>query len=196
MKINTEDRIALFGTSADPPTIGHKKILEELSNIYSCIVTYASDNPKKKHKENIFFRKLLLETLIKDLNNPKIIFNQKISSPWAIDSIKVCKKIYALKKLDFVIGSDLITEIFSWKNFDKIIKEVKILIIKREGYPIESNTLKMLETHEVNFEISKLNIPNISSSMVRLKNNYSNLPKSLIDIVKRNNLYLSNKVVE
>jgi len=23
--------IALFGTSADPPTIGHKKILEELS---------------------------------------------------------------------------------------------------------------------------------------------------------------------
>jgi len=64
--------IALFGTSADPPTIGHKKILEELSNIYSCIVTYASDNPKKKHKENIFFRKLLLETLIKDINNPKI----------------------------------------------------------------------------------------------------------------------------
>jgi len=25
--------IALFGTSADPPTIGHKKILEELSKI-------------------------------------------------------------------------------------------------------------------------------------------------------------------
>ena len=27
--------IALFGTSADPPTIGHKKILEELSKIYA-----------------------------------------------------------------------------------------------------------------------------------------------------------------
>ena len=54
----------------------------------------------------------------------------------------------------------------------------------------------MLETKKVMFEISSLNIPNISSSMVRLKNNYSNLPKSLIDIVKRNNLYLSNKVVE
>ena len=191
MKINTQDRIALFGTSADPPTIGHKKILEELSNIYSCIVTYASDNPKKKHKENIFFRKLLLETLIKDLNNPKIIFNQKISSPWAIESIEKCKKIYAFNKLDFVIGSDLITEIFSWKNFDKIIHEVKLLIIKRDGYPIESNTLKMLETHEVIFEICTLNIPNISSSMVRLNNNYSDLPKSLIDIVKKNNLYES-----
>ena len=191
MKFDTKNRIALFGTSADPPTIGHKKILEELSNIYSCTITYASDNPKKKHKENIFFRKLLLETLIKDINNPKIIFNQKISSQWAIQSIEECKKFYAFNKLDFVIGSDLITEIFSWKNFDKIIHQVKFLIIKREGYPIESNTLKMLETNEVIFEISSLKIPNISSSMVRLNNNYSNLPKSLIDIVKKNNLYES-----
>ena len=191
MKFDTKNRIALFGTSADPPTIGHKKILEELSNIYSFVITYASDNPKKKHKENIFFRNLLLKTLIQDINNPKIIFNQKISSPWAIESIEECKKIYAFNKIDFVIGSDLITDIFSWKNFDKIINEVKLLVIKREGYPIESNTLKMLEAHKVVFEISSLNIPNISSSMVRLNNNYSDLPISLIDIMKRNNLYKS-----
>ena len=191
MKFDTKNRIALFGTSADPPTIGHKKILEELSNIYSCVITYASDNPKKKHKENIFFRNLLLKSLIKDINNPKIIFNQKISSQWAIESIEECKKIYPFSKIDFVIGSDLITEIFSWKNFDKIIRIVKLLIIKREGYPIGSKTLKMLKTNKVIFEISSLYIPNISSSMVRLNNNYSDLPKSLIDIVKKNNLYES-----
>ena len=191
MKFDTKNRIALFGTSADPPTIGHKKILEELSNIYSYVITYASDNPKKKHKENIFFRNLLLKTLIKEINNPSIIFNQKISSQWAIESIKKCKKIYAFSEIDFVIGSDLIIEIFSWKNFDKIIDEVNLLIIKREGYPIENNTLKMLKTNKVIFEISSLNIPNISSSMVRLNNNYSYLPKSLIDIIKRNNLYES-----
>jgi len=191
LKFDTKKRIALFGTSADPPTIGHEKILKELSDIYSCVITYASDNPKKKHKENIFFRNLLLKSLIKDINNPKIIFNQKISSQWAIESIEECKKIYAFSKIDFVIGSDLITEIFSWKNFDKIIHAVKLLIIKREGYPIESETLKILRTNKVIFEISSLNIPNISSSMVRLSNNYSDLPKSLIDIVKKNNLYES-----
>ena len=191
MKFDTKNPIALFGTSADPPTMGHKKILEELSNIYSCIVTYASDNPKKKHQENIFFRNLLLKTLIEEINNPKIIFNQKISSPWAIESIKECKKIYAFNKIDFVIGSDLITEIFSWKNFNKIIHEVKLLIVKREGYPIKSNTIDMLESNNVIFEISSLNIPKISSSMVRLNNNYSDLPKCLIDIVTKNNLYES-----
>ena len=40
--------IALFGTSADPPTIGHKKILEELSKIYAFTISYVSDNPQKK----------------------------------------------------------------------------------------------------------------------------------------------------
>ena len=191
MKFDPKNRIALFGTSADPPTIGHKKILEELSKIYSYVITYASNNPKKKHKESIFFRNLLLKSLIKEINNPKIIFNKKISSQWAIESIEKCKKIYAFSKIDFVIGSDLITEFFLWKNFDKIIPTVKLLIIKREGYPIESNTLTMLETKKVNFEITSLNIPNVSSSMVRLNSNYSYLPESLIDIIKNNNLYES-----
>ena len=196
MKLSKKERIAIFGTSADPPTIGHKKILEELSKIYSFTITYASNNPNKKHKEHISIRSLLLKTLIEDLNNPKIIFNQTISSQWAIQSIKKCKNIYESNKLDFVIGSDLIEDIFSWKNFDQIIKEVSFLIIKREGYPIKSNAMQMLENYKVNFEISSLNIPNISSSMVRLNTNYSNLPKSLIDIVKKNNLYVSTKLVE
>ena len=188
--------IALFGTSADPPTIGHKKILEELSKIYAFTIGYVSNNPNKNHKEDISIRSYLLKTLIADLDNPKILFNQSVSSQWAVESIKKCKKIYELYNLDFVIGSDLIKDIFYWKNFDKIIDEVSFLVISREGYPIESNTLKMLENHKVKFKISTIKIPNISSSNLRSNFNYSNLPTSLIDIVKKNNLYESTKLVE
>ena len=191
-----EKSIALFGTSADPPTVGHKKILEELSKIYSLTISYVSNNPNKKHKENISIRSHLLETLIEDLDNPKILFNQKVSSKWAVESIKKCKEIYESNNLDFVIGSDLIKDVFCWKNFDKIIKEVSFFIILREGYPVESNTLKMLETYKVKFKISTIKIPNISSSKLRSNFNYSNLPTSLIDIVKKNNLYESTKLVE
>ena len=191
-----EKSIALFGTSADPPTIGHKKILEELSKIYAFTISYVSNNPKKKHIEDISIRSHLLKTLIDDLDNPKILFNQKISSQWAVESIKKCKEIYKFNNLDFVIGSDLIKDIFYWKNFDKIILEVSFFIILREGYPVESNTLKMLETNRVKFKISTIKTPNISSSKFRLNFNCSNLPSSLIDIVKRNNLYESIKLVE
>jgi len=189
-------RIALFGTSADPPTIGHKKILEELSKIYAITISYVSNNPQKKHIEDISIRSHLLKTLIDDLDNPKILFNQKISSQWAVESIIKCKEIYKFNNLDFVIGSDLIKDIFYWKNFDKIILEVSFFIILREGYPVESNTLKMLETYRVKFKISSIKTPNISSSKFRLNFNCSNLPSSLIDIVKKNNLYESIKLVE
>ena len=188
--------IALFGTSADPPTIGHKKILEELSKIYAFTISYVSNNPKKKHIEDISIRSHLLKTLIEDLDNPKILFNQSVSSQWAIESIKKCKEIYEFNNLDFVIGSDLIKDIFYWKNFDRIILEVSFFIILREGYPVESNTLKMLETHKVKFKISTIKIPETSSSNFRLNFNCSNLPTSLIDIVKKNNLYESTKLVE
>jgi len=191
-----EKSIALFGTSADPPTIGHKKILEELSKIYAFTISYVSDNPQKKHIEDISIRSHLLKTLIDDLDNPKILFNQKISSQWAVESIKKCKEVYKFNNLDFVIGSDLIKDIFYWKNFDKIILEVSFFIILREGYPVESNTLKMLKTYRVKFKISTIKTPNISSSKFRLNFNSSNLPSSLIDIVKRNNLYESIKLVE
>jgi len=191
-----EKSIALFGTSADPPTIGHKKILEELSKIYAFTIGYVSNNPKKKHIEDISIRSHLLKTLIDDLDNPKILFNQKISSQWAVESIKKCKEIYKFNNLDFVIGSDLIKDIFYWKNFDKIILEVSFFIILREGYPVESNTLEMLETYRVKFKISTIKTPNISSSKFRLNCNCSNLPSSLIDIVKKNNLYESVKLVE
>ena len=191
-----EKSIALFGTSADPPTIGHEKILEELSKIYAHTICYVSNNPKKKHKEDIAIRSQLLKTLIEDLDDYKILFNQSVTSKWAVESIKKCKKIYEIDNLDFVIGSDLIQDIFCWKNFEKIIKEVSFFIILREGYPVESNTLKMLETYNVNFKISTIKIPNISSSKFRLNFNCSNLPSSLIDIVKRNNLYESVKLVE
>ncbi len=189
-------RIALFGTSADPPTTGHEKILEELSKIYAFTICYVSNNPNKKHKEDIAIRSQLLKTLIEDLDNPKILFNQSVTSKWAVESIKKCKKIYDFDNLDFVIGSDLIQDIFCWKNFDKIIKEVSFFIILREEYPVELNTLKMLETYNVKFKISSIKIPNISSSKFRLNFNYSILPKSLIDFVKKNNLYESTKLVE
>ena len=191
-----EKSIALFGTSADPPTIGHKKILEELSKIYSFTISYVSNNPKKTHIEDISIRSHLLKTLIDDLDNPKILFNQKISSQWAVESIKKCKEIYEFNDVDFVIGSDLVQDIFYWKNFNKIFEEVSFFIILREGYPVESNTLKMLETYDVKFKISSIKIPNISSSKFRLNFNYSNLPASLIDFVKKNNLYESTKLVE
>ena len=189
MKKNNQ-KVALFGTSADPPTIGHKKIIEELSKIYNLVISYASNNPSKAHAENLNFRSLLLKTLIKDFDNPKIFFDQDLSSPWAISSIKKCKEKYKLNDIDFVIGSDLLEEIIVWKNIKVIFEEANLFIIPRKDYPIREKSLKLIREFDGNFEISLFQIPKISSSNIRESINQSGLPKCLIPIIKKNNLYI------
>ena len=195
MKSN-QNNLALFGTSADPPTNGHKEIIKELADIYPLVITYASDNPSKKHRENLFFRSLLLKTLIDEFNNKKIFFDQEISSPWAIKSIQKCKKKYNNHKIDFVIGSDLLEDIFSWRKFDQILKESKLFIIPRDGYPIKSINLKLIKDYKGSYEISSLMIPKVSSSEIRLKIQDSYLPKSITALIKSNNLYNFSNIEE
>ncbi|MGL4880174.1 MAG: adenylyltransferase/cytidyltransferase family protein, partial [Waterburya sp.] len=62
------DKIALFGTSADPPTIGHQTILQWLSKHYDRVVVWASDNPFKEHKTPLVDRTEMLKLTIADLN--------------------------------------------------------------------------------------------------------------------------------
>ncbi len=44
-----EGTVALFGTSADPPTRGHQALLEGHVQLYPQVATRASDNPQKHH---------------------------------------------------------------------------------------------------------------------------------------------------
>ncbi len=182
-------KIALFGTSADPPTNGHKKIIEELSKIFSLVISYASNNPSKEHQESLTFRSLLLKSLIDELKNPNVFFDQELSSPWAIKTIKKCKLKYNTENIKFVIGSDLIEQIISWKNFNEIIKECDLFIIPREGYLINRRILKQIEENKGRYIISSFKVPNISSSMIREKNLQLELPKSIVEIIKHKNLY-------
>jgi len=182
-------KVALFGTSADPPSNGHKKIIEELSKIYNLVISYASDNPSKKHAENLYFRSLLLKTLINDFNNPNISFDQDLSSPWAISSIRKCKKKYNFIDLDFVIGSDLLDEIIVWRNINELFKEANLFIIPRINYPITEKNIKLIKKLNGRFKISLFQIPKFSSSNIRESFNYSELPKCLIPIIEKNNLY-------
>ncbi|NJM46313.1 MAG: nicotinic acid mononucleotide adenylyltransferase, partial [Alkalinema sp. RU_4_3] len=40
-------KLALFGTSADPPTLGHLAIVNYLSAKYDRVAVWAADNPFK-----------------------------------------------------------------------------------------------------------------------------------------------------
>jgi nicotinate-nucleotide adenylyltransferase len=63
--------IALFGTSADPPTSAHQAILNWLSYHYDHVAVWASDNPFKTHQTPLEHRSTMLRLLIEDISPPR-----------------------------------------------------------------------------------------------------------------------------
>jgi Cytidylyltransferase-like len=50
---------ALFGTSADPPTLGHQAILEWLATQFDEVAVWAADNPFKVQQTPLYHRQTM-----------------------------------------------------------------------------------------------------------------------------------------
>ena len=107
-------QIALFGTSADPPTRGHKALMEELLQLYPRVATWASDNPKKQHGAPLTLRAQLLQALVKQIQNPRLEQIQELSDPFTIRTLQRAGKRWPDAELVFVVGSDLASQIPGW----------------------------------------------------------------------------------
>ena len=165
-KINT---IALFGTSADPPTLGHQALLRELTTIFPKVITWASDNPEKKHQIPLVKRTQLLELLVQKISHPKLELVQELSSPRTIHTLKKAFQIWPEASFIFVIGSDLADQIPKWLNAKSILNKAKIAIAIRDGWPISDTQIEEIKMLGGEIELLPFTIPKSSSSRFREK---------------------------
>ena len=186
VKINT---IALFGTSADPPTLGHEALLSELTKTFPKVITWASDNPDKKHQLPLIKRTQLLKVLVKKISHPKLELVQELSSPRTIYTLKKAFKLWPNANFSFVIGSDLASQVPMWLNAKSILNQATIAIAMRDGWPIRDNQLEEIKRLGGEIELLPFNIPKSSSSKFREKPQEVLIPKELIPLLLRENLY-------
>ena len=185
-KINS---IALFGTSADPPTLGHQALLKELTKIFPKVITWASDNPDKKHQIPLTKRTQLLRILVKKISNPKLELIQELSSPRTIHTLKKAFQLWPEATFSFVIGSDLAVQIPTWLNAKSILDKAKIAIAIRDGWPISDIQLEEIEKLGGEIEVLPFNIPESSSSEFRERPQEGLIPSELVPILLKENLY-------
>ena len=100
-------KIALFGTSADPPTAGHLIILKWLSERYDWVAVWAADNPLKSQQTPLDHRAAMLELLIKDINVSKqnIALEQDLSSWKTIETVEKAKLRWG-KNIEYTLNID------------------------------------------------------------------------------------------
>ena len=181
--------IALFGTSADPPTLGHEALLSELTKIFPKVITWASDNPDKKHQIPLLKRTQLLRILVKKISHPKLELVQELSSPRTIHTLKKAFQLWPEASFSFVIGSDLAMQVPKWLNAKSILSKVRIAIAMRDGWPISDVQLAKIKNLGGKIEILPFTIPESSSSKFRERPQKILVPEELVPLLLEENLY-------
>jgi len=185
-------QIALFGTSADPPTQGHRTILEWLSNRYDRVAVWAADNPLKTHQTPLQHRMKMLELMIASLDTPQnnVQLYPELSSPRSLETVEKATSIWGNHtNFIFVIGSDLVSQIPRWYASAELLKRVDLLIVPRPGYPPAENELQTLTKMGGNYQVADLNAPPVSSTAYRENGKADVIDASVKDYIQAKQLY-------
>ena len=182
-------QIALLGTSADPPTRGHQALLNGLLQLYPQVATWASDNPKKEHGAPLALRAELLQSLVEQINNPRLELTQALSDPFTIRTLERARARWPRAELVFVVGSDLAVQIPSWKQSDQWLPHCRLAIAQRQGWPLTAAALQGLRQLGARVQQLNLAIPASASSDLRQHPQQDHLPESVWPLLLKHNLY-------
>lgn len=183
-------QIALFGTSADPPTIGHQSILRWLSEHYDQVAVWASDNPFKEHGASLKQRTEMLDLLIQDLGSQNVNLDERLSDRRSLNTLKKAQEIWGEHiKFSLVIGSDLITQIPRWYRAKDLLQQVNLIIFPRKGYPLQTEALQQLQAFKCTWAISDYTPPPVSSSEYRSEGKSKAVIPAIADYITAHQLY-------
>lgn len=179
-------RLGLFGGTFNPIHMGHLRLAEEVREEYCLdyvVFIPANRPPHKKLKEEISpsHRLKMVESAINS-NNHFMSDDMEVKRggiSYTIDTVNYVYENYEFEeKPYFIIGSDLLGEIDTWKDIDILMSKLHFIVMLRTGAPqydykaeVSSLFKRLGSEHWVEhpflfFEKRKLNI---TSSEIREK---------------------------
>lgn len=183
-------RIALFGTSADPPTSGHQAILSWLSERYDWVAVWAADNPFKSHQTPLKHRAAMLRLLIEDIPLRQNIVFYPESNYRTVETLEKAKEYWgADADFTLVIGSDLVKQLPRWYSVENLLRQVQVLVVPRPGYTVEDADLQQLLLLRANCAIADVTGPDVSSTAYRKNGDTQALTPPIQAYIQREHLY-------
>lgn len=196
-------QIVVFGGCFNPPLNSHFSLAEQLVNEYDIIEKLIFVPVSSKYQKtgllNNEHRYNMLK-LVCDKNEKFDVSRIEIDSiiqPNTVETLIEIQKQYPNNEIAFIIGSDNLKEIETWKKADELVKNFKIYVFERARDIVEEiiNSSKFLKENEHTFIKAKNNITsNLSSTFVRgkIKEGKSTrylLPDEVIKYINKNELY-------
>jgi nicotinate-nucleotide adenylyltransferase len=184
-------RIALFGTSADPPHRGHAAILTWLAQHFDYVAVWTAENPFKSCQTPLEKRFDMLRLMLEELQLPpdRVDLRQDLSHRWSIVSIERAQACWPGARLVLVVGSDLVNQLLTWHRAEDILAAVEVLVVPRPGYPITLEGLTDLG-HYTQVEIANTDeVVDVASSSCRQIDDTDNLTPAVRHYINHHQLY-------
>jgi nicotinate-nucleotide adenylyltransferase len=185
--------IALFGTSADPPTIGHAAILKYLTAHFDHVAVWAADNPFKPQQTSLAQRHHMLRLLVEDqqIDTQLLQIHPELSYPRTWMTLEKAQQIWPNAQFTLVVGADLVRQIMHWYRAADLLQAVRLLVIPRQGYELYEADLQAIRALGTPITIAHITPPKASSSEYR-KQGQRSLPYLTPNIqayIEREQLY-------
>jgi nicotinate-nucleotide adenylyltransferase len=185
-------RVALFGTSADPPTAGHQAIIRWLSERFDWVAVWAADNPFKSHQTRLEHRVAMLQLLIADIDSRRqnIALEQELSSFRTLETVEKAKERWGDEvSLSLVIGSDLLSQLPRWYHIEDLLRQVQLLVILRPGYAVDELSLERVRQLGGDVVVASFTGPDVSSTAYREGGDANALIAPVVAYIHREHLY-------
>lgn len=189
-------KIGIFGGCFNPPHKMHKDIAVNLiNNNYVDKVIYVPTGNKYQKRELLSDsdRYNMIKLMIQDHDNLLVSdyeFNTELT--YTYQTLDYFKNKYNNDDIYFIMGADNLAEFDTWKNYQYILQNYKLLVINRDNFD-KQKLLEKYKDYKENIIFAKQDINFISSSYIRNNINDSRvvmyLDKAVLNYIKLNNLY-------
>ncbi|NEO84477.1 MAG: nicotinate-nucleotide adenylyltransferase [Spirulina sp. SIO3F2] len=187
------NNLALFGTSADPPTAGHQSILRWLANHYDYVAVWAADNPMKSGQTPLAHRMAMLCLVVQALQAeyPNLRLHPELSDARTLNTIERAQAHWGQDwAMTFVIGSDLLPQLPHWYRIQELLNRIELLVIPRPGYPITMGDRIQLTQLGARHTIADLTPPAVSSSRYRKRGDRTVVHPEVAAYIDAQHLYV------
>jgi len=195
-------QVVLFGGSFDPPHLGHLIVGQWVAETLCCPVRFLPNgNPPHKSPSSHKHRAAMLRLAIS--GNENFLLDESEldtnATQYTVKTLDRYRNHWNLTrdKLFFVLGSDSLNSIQSWRDPQGIIERCTLMVFQRQ--PISSLVVQYLSSLQARYILSAAPVLDISSTFVRerVKQGLSiqyYVPETVREYISQWKLYKEGKV--
>ncbi|MGA0113350.1 MAG: nicotinate-nucleotide adenylyltransferase [Candidatus Nanopelagicaceae bacterium] len=187
-------RVGIFGGSFDPIHFGHIHLITELSKKanFDQLVVVPSGQPWQKNPVATKLQRFeMTQIALQDL--PVQVSDIEISregNSYAIDTVVEVKTAYDSCQVIWIAGSDVLPNLKTWHQIEKLAQMVEFLIVKRPNSKVDTAEVpSFIKFTEIEIDALDISATKVRGAIAAQSDTSQLIPAKVAEFIKSKGLY-------